>query len=161
VAFCILSRYNRTLFHLSRQDSCSCNIHYFNRNHDLAENNSISISQYDTNYLRLTPICNENDIESIVEQNENKDDLILRNLEDKCDYKLMYIDCDAMTTTTTMEMTTLLDIGTANRSNLDIRLSLTNEIPVTTIRFVLNELKVVNLRENEIFKDSKVGQFSF
>jgi hypothetical protein len=73
----------------------------------------------------------------------------------------MYIDCDAMTTTTTMEMTTLLDIGTANRSNLDIRLSLTNEIPVTTIRFVLNELKVVNLRENEIFKDSKVGQFSF
>jgi len=161
VAFCILSRYNRTLFHLSRQDSCSCNIHYFNRNHDLADNSSISISQYDTNYLRLTPICNENDIESILEQNENKDDLILRNLEDKCDYKLMFIDCDAMTTTTTMEMTTLLDKGTANIANLDIRLSLTNEIPVTTQRFVLNELKVLNSRENKILKGSNIGHFSF
>jgi hypothetical protein len=73
----------------------------------------------------------------------------------------MFIDCDAMTTTTTMEMTTLLNIGTANIANLDIRLSLTNEIPVTTQRFVLNELKVLNSRENKILEGSNIGQFSF
>ena len=102
VAFCILSRYNQTLFHLSRPHSCSCNIHYFNRNQDFIENTSISLTKYDTNFLRLTPICHDNDTESIL----NETDLILQGLEDKCDYKLMFLDCDAMTTTT--EMTTTL-----------------------------------------------------
>jgi hypothetical protein len=109
VAFCILSRYNQTLFHLSRQHSCSCNIHYFNRNQDFIENTSISTTKYHTNYLRLTPICNENDTESNFEQQINQTDFILQGLEDKCNYKLMFLDCDAMTTTTTStEMTALL-----------------------------------------------------
>jgi hypothetical protein len=125
VAFCILSRYNQTLFHLSRQHSCSCNIHYFNRNQDFIENSSISIIKYDTNYLRLTPICHDNDTESIL----NETDLILQGLEDKCNYKLMFLDCDAMTTTT--EMTTTL-------LNKESKLSTsTTETPsvASTIRF--------------------------
>ncbi len=108
VAFCILSRYNQTLFHLSRQHSCSCNIHYFNLNQNLTENTFISLSKYKTNYLRLAPICHQNNINSIFEEKINKNDLILYDLENTCDYKLMFLDCDAMTTTTAQ--TTLSDI---------------------------------------------------
>ncbi|CAF1422581.1 unnamed protein product, partial [Adineta steineri] len=131
VAFCILSRYNQTLFRLSRQDSCSCSIHYFNRNQYNNENTSLTITEYDTNYLRLTPICNENHIETIMEYNDSNDDLILQNLEDKCNYKLMYLDCDAMTTTTTAiptDITTLLNEETEFISSSDVSMDLTTEI---------------------------------
>jgi len=107
VAFCILSRYNQTLFHLSREYSCSCNIHYFNLNQNLIDNTS----KYKTNYLRLTPICNENNTDLIFEEEINENDLILQDLENTCDYKLMFLDCDAMTTTT-VKTTTLSEIET-------------------------------------------------
>jgi hypothetical protein len=114
VAFCILSRYNQTLFHLSRQHSCSCNIHYFNLNQNSTENTSILISKYQTNYLRLTPICYENETDWIFEDN----DLSLQDLENKCDYKLMFLDCDAMTTTT-VQTTTLSEIEIDSTENAD------------------------------------------
>ncbi len=135
VAFCILSHYNPTLFHLSRQHSCSCNIHYFNRNQNFTEDTSISIPKYDINYLRLTPICYENDTESIFEEETNGNDLIFYDLENKCNYKLMFLDCNAMTTT--KEPTTLLQ-GTPTKTHR----------PTTSPEFVLNLLKVFNSKNN-------------
>ncbi|CAF1194058.1 unnamed protein product [Rotaria sordida] len=159
VAFCILSNYNQTLFHLSHQYFCSCNIHYFNFNQYFIENTSISILKYNRNYLRLTPICNKNETETISKQQTNESNLIFHDLEDNCDYKLMFLDCDAMattpttttltttttttptttttittTTTTTMpstiEMTRLFDIEIETTYISDILIHQTTEIPV-------------------------------
>jgi hypothetical protein len=95
VAFCILSRYNRTLSHLSRQDPCSCRIHYFNRNVH---------GEQSSQHLRLTPLCSE----TILEQNRSVNELVIRNLEGQCHYQLMYLNCEAM-----MRMTTsVIDITT-------------------------------------------------
>ncbi|CAF1344108.1 unnamed protein product [Adineta ricciae] len=87
VAFCILSRYNQSLFHLSRHDSCSCRIHYFNQKTSSRENSK--------EYLRLTPICRE--IFTEQDRKNSKNELILRNLEGQCHYKFFAVDCDAMT----------------------------------------------------------------
>ncbi len=141
VAFCILSHYNQTLFHLSRQHSCSCNIHYFNLNQNLTENTSISILKYQTNYLRLTPICNENNTDSNFKEQIPENDLILKDLENQCDYQLMFLDCDAMTTTT-VQTTTLLEMKTET----DIFMQLTTEkipVPTTTLGLVKNEFQFI------------------
>lgn len=124
VAFCIISRYNQTFSHLSREHSCSCNIHYLNLNRNLTEETLIS---YPTNYLRLTPLCQENDTESTAE----RDKLILRNLEDQCDYQLTFLDCDAMTTTT-VRTTTVPDIEITNHSDTSTRLTTRTVISSTT-----------------------------
>jgi hypothetical protein len=125
VAFCVLSRYNQTLFHLSREYSCSCNIHYFNLNQNLINNAS---NKYKTNYLRLTPICNENHMDFIFKEEINENNLILQDLENTCDYKLMFLDCDAMTTTT---------VQTTTLSEIEIETILTTETSVTpTTEFV-------------------------
>lgn len=92
VAFCILSRYNQTLFHLSRQHSCACSSHYLNHNF-----NSINSWQYPSTYLRLTPLCQTNESNSTDEHKR----LIIRGLDNQCDYRFVFLDCDAMTTTTT------------------------------------------------------------
>ncbi|CAF3594771.1 unnamed protein product [Rotaria sp. Silwood1] len=165
VAFCILSHYNQTLFHLSHQHFCSCNIHYFNFNQYFIENTSISILKYKKNYLRLTPICNENETETIFKQQTNENDLIFQDIEDKCNYKLMFLDCDAMTTTptpttttttaititSTIELTSLLDMKTETTYISDTIISQTTEIlipsaknwvtPVTTRETPLNNIK--------------------
>jgi hypothetical protein len=132
VAFCILSRYNETIFHLSRQYSCSCNIHYFNLNQNFAENASISPSKYQTNYLRLTPICHENHNESISHEQIAKNDLILRDLENKCDYKLLFLDCDAMTTTARVPtITNLSQIETTSTVHSDLFTQSTTKTLIT------------------------------
>ena len=94
VAFCILSRYNQTFFHLSRQHSCSCSNHYLNLNL-----NSMILGKYPSNYLRLTPLCRTNQSNSTMDEDEEQ--LIVRGLDNQCDYRLVFLDCDAMTTTTT------------------------------------------------------------
>jgi hypothetical protein len=126
----MLSRYNQTLFHLSHQHSCSCNIHYLYRNQDYSPT---PISKYNTNYLRLTPICNQNKIESIYEelQNSSTSDLRLLGLENKCNYKLMFLDCNAMTTTTE---TTII---TETTSDISVLLTTEVPVPITTSQFVL------------------------
>ena len=144
IAFCILSYYNRSLFHLSRQNFCSCSIHYLNRQQNSVENILISRSKHETDYLRLTPVCHKNDTKSIFKQHmTNENDLTLQGIEDKCDYKLMLLDCDAMTTTTAtatlMTNLTSVEIEPANSSN--IPMYLTTEASVLTTakigRFVL------------------------
>ncbi|CAF3718479.1 unnamed protein product [Rotaria socialis] len=138
VAFCMLSHYNQTLFHVSHQHFCSCNIHYFNFNQRSIENYSNSISKSTRNYLRLTPICNEKETESILKQQINDSDLVFQGLEDKCDYKIMFLDCDAMTTTTTTTTTT---IETTSVSNVytdtsfapPVLTDATSEIPVPAL----------------------------
>ena len=119
VAFCIVSRYNQSIYHLSRQHSCSCNIHYFNLNYNSTDN------KYRTNHLRLTPICYDNETNSNIEENN----LILHDLENRCDYQLIYLDCDAMTTTTTTIITTTVE-QTTNTS--EIEFESTNAIQSTT-----------------------------
>ena len=57
-------------------------------------------------------------------QYSNTTDFILQGLEDKCDYKLIFLDCDAMTTTTTMT--------TEITSHSDTIIPTTTEIPTTT-----------------------------
>ncbi|CAF4135656.1 unnamed protein product [Rotaria magnacalcarata] len=136
VAFCILSHYNQTLFHLSHQHFCSCNIHYFNFNQQSIENYSNSISKSTGNYLRLTPICNENETESISKQQINDSDLVLQGLEDKCDYKIVFLDCNAMTTTTTtttIEMTSVSDVYTETSFAPTILTDATSEIPLPAL----------------------------
>ncbi|CAF3379517.1 unnamed protein product [Rotaria sp. Silwood2] len=107
-----------------------------------------STIKYHTNYLRLTPICIRNETISNFEQyqheNEqiqylNNTNFILHSGGDKCNYKLMFLDCDAMTTTSTtttttttvttsIEMTNKLEI-TFTAENL---LYTTTEIPIST-----------------------------
>lgn len=113
VAFCILSRYNRTLFHLSRQYSCSCSIHYFNRN-------SSHVPRYPSNYLRVTPFCQSNESHSM---------LSIRMLENQCDYRLTFLDCDAMTTTTTATEHTSTQF---NIKQLDTSIRLTTSILISS-----------------------------
>lgn len=131
VAFCILSNYNQTLSHLSHQHLCSCNIHYLNYN---SQPSLSSNSKSNQNYLRLTPICYDNETESIFQQQTNDDDLIFQGLEDKCDYKLMFLDCDAMATTN-IDMTNLSDIENQTIYNADnLTLQTTdNNIPISAI----------------------------
>lgn len=145
VAFCLLSRFNQTFFHLPRQHSCSCNVHYLYHNPNIS-----SIKKYHTNYLRLTPICHLNETTTLIESNEqmkssNLTDFLLQGLENNCDYKLMFLDCDAMTTTTTTtiptttipttEITTMLETS----SSLETTMYTTTEVPLptTTQWFVL------------------------
>jgi hypothetical protein len=56
-------------------------------------------------------------------QYSNTTDFILQGLEDKCDYKLIFLDCDAMTTTTTM---------TTEIASLENIIYTTTDIPLTT-----------------------------
>ena len=124
VAFCLLTHFNQTFFHLSRQHSCGCNVHYLYYNPDIFQSSTIN---YHTNYLRLTPICLLNETISIFQryQNENEQiqyfnmtDFILRSLDDKCDYKFMFLDCDAMTTTTTItDMVTISEMISDSKIN--------------------------------------------
>ena len=132
VAFCLLSRFNQTIFHSPRQYSCSCNVHYLYYNPDTYANTTTIYPPliYHTNYLRLTPICILNETTSVFDQYQNENepiqysnttDFILRGLDDKCDYKLIFLDCDAMTTTTTTtatttEIATMLDITSPSES---------------------------------------------
>ena len=130
VAFCLLSRFNETFFHLPRQHSCSCHVHYLYQNLS-----STSIIKYPTNYLRLTPICllNETFEPSSLNdsQSSNRTDFLLQGLEDQCDYKLIFLDCDAMTTTTTTTTTTTLipEFTTIDETTL---IETTTKIPVST-----------------------------
>jgi hypothetical protein len=117
VAFCIVSRYNQSIYHLSRQHSCSCNIHYFNLNYNSTDN------KYQSNHLRLTPICYDNETNSNIEENN----LILHDLENRCDYQLIYLDCDAMTTTTTATI-----ITTTNTSEIEFESTSTIQSTTTT-----------------------------
>ncbi|CAF4340663.1 unnamed protein product, partial [Rotaria sordida] len=112
--FCLLTRYNQTFSHVSRQPSCSCNVHYLYHHSDIYHNINSTI-KYPTNYLRVTPICILNETISNFEQYQNENEqiqysnntsFILRSGDDKCDYKLMFLDCDTMTTTTTTTTTT-------------------------------------------------------
>ncbi|CAF3525468.1 unnamed protein product [Rotaria socialis] len=158
VAFCLLSHFNQTFFHISRQHSCSCNVHYLYNNPGIHRNGPYSTVKYHTNYLRLTPICIQNETSSSFEQypheNEpveysNSSDFIIQNLGDKCNYKLMFLDCDAMTTTTTATTTTTttttamttIEIS-SSADNLSTAESLLNAaarktapLPTTTPRF--------------------------
>lgn len=128
VAFCLLSRFNETFFHLPRQHSCSCHVHYLYQNLS-----STSIIKYPTNYLRLTPICllNETFEPSSLNdsQSSNRTDFLLQGLEDQCDYKLIFLDCDAMTTTTTTTTTLIPEFTTIDETTL---IETTTEIPVST-----------------------------
>ncbi len=149
VAFCLLSRFNQTFFHLPRQYSCLCNVHYLYYNPDIYQNTSIySTIKYHTNYLRLTPICISNETTSIFEQyhneteqiqSSNRTDFILQGLEDNCDYKLMFLDCDAMTTTTTttttittITTTTAITTMEETTSTLESNIYTTPETTVST-----------------------------
>ncbi|CAF0901263.1 unnamed protein product [Didymodactylos carnosus] len=120
VAFCILSKFNRTLFHLPRQHPCSCAIHYLYRNHDyfkytIIPNHPAAKYLDDNNYLRLTPTCIQNYTEEILGKYSNNtrqttSDLLLKGVGDKCDYELMFINCSALTaTTTTITITTTIE----------------------------------------------------
>ncbi|UJR22193.1 hypothetical protein I4U23_025257 [Adineta vaga] len=135
VAFCILSRYNQSISYLSRQDACSCPIHYFNRNYDFDENTSLSIFNYKTNYLRLTPICSESNVKQ--KQNTSENEFILRNLQEHCHYKLLHLDCDAMTVIE-LENTTIIPITT----EIFISTSRTTPIDHTTIKSLNNTKKL-------------------
>lgn len=118
MAFCLLSRANQTVFHSPRPYSCSCNVHYLYHKPTATEDAGSSVGaprKYHTNYLRLTPICALNESGSILEQYQtdpeaaqaaSASDFVLRGLDGRCDYKLMFLDCDAMTTTTTTTTTT-------------------------------------------------------
>jgi len=90
VAFCILSNYNQSLVHFSREHSCLCSIHYFQM-----KSNYSTI--YPTNYLRLTPICSKKSVES---------NLLLKTFDQHpCNYQFDFLDCNAMITTTTTTTT--------------------------------------------------------
>jgi hypothetical protein len=167
-----LSRFNQTFFHLPRQHSCPCNVHYLYNNPDIYLNKTTySTVKYHTNYLRLTPICLLNETTSIFEQyqntteqirNSNTTDFILQGLEDKCDYKLIFLDCDAMTTTTT---TTEI---TSNSENISYT---TKEIPTTTTtlwfvilikRIIINSflfLGILNIQNHQ--KDQEIIQKNY
>ncbi|CAF3868498.1 unnamed protein product [Rotaria magnacalcarata] len=154
VAFCLLSHFNQTFFHISRQHSCLCNVHYLYNNPDIHRNGSYSTVTYHTNYLRLTPICIQSETSSSFEQypheNEpmeysNSSDFIIQNLGDNCNYKLIFLDCDAMTTTTasatttatTTTTTTFIDMSSLadNRSTAESLLNAASKpapLPTTT-----------------------------
>ena len=119
VAFCLLSRFNQTFYHFSRQHTCPCNIHYLYHPTELNGNGSNSTVKYLTNYLRLSPVCLDNDTASSLAfqsyqhdseliHDANRTEFLLRGLEEQCDYRFIFLDCDAMTTTT--EMTTTVEI---------------------------------------------------
>lgn len=135
VAFCLLSRFNHTFYHYSRQHTCPCNIHYFYHPTELNGNGSNSTVKYLTNYLRLSPVCLDNDTTSSLTfqshqndsepiQDANRTEFLLRGLEEQCDYRFIFLDCDAMTTTT--EMTTTFEITSPPETS----------IATTTPRFV-------------------------
>lgn len=73
-------------------------------------------------------MCNENNTDSIFEEQINENDLILHNLENTCNYKLIYLDCDAMTTTT-IQTTTIIE----STINLNDFPKLTTEMSIPTI----------------------------
>ena len=139
VAFCILSRYNQSLVHFTREYSCSCKIHYFNLNQNY------SIEKYQTNRLRLTPICQENGTEMIGEEYSKENHLILQDLENQCDYQLIFLDCDAMTTTTTTEpITTIISSESMeNDADTSMEFIVENISPSTTSRLGGNECEVI------------------
>ncbi|CAF0905425.1 unnamed protein product [Rotaria sp. Silwood1] len=147
--FCLLSRFNGTFFHVNRHLLCPCNVYYLSFNSDIYYNITYSTVKYYTNYLRITPICILNKTISNIEQyqydneqiqySNNNTNFIFRSGEDKCNYKLMFLDCDAMTTTTTtttttiitttsIEMTTLLEMTYTAESLLHT----TPDIPIST-----------------------------
>lgn len=134
VAFCLLSRFNETFFHLPRQHSCSCHVHYLYQNLS-----STSMIKYPTNYLRLTPICLLNETFEPLSlnhsQSSNRTDFLLQGLEDQCDYKLIFLDCDAMTTTTTTTTTLTPELTTIVETTL-IESTTAIPIPIPTPRFV-------------------------
>lgn len=61
-------------------------------------------------------------------------EFLLQGLESKCDYKLFFLDCDAMTTTTTTTTTTTIEITTIyeSTSTVEATIESTSEIPVST-----------------------------
>lgn len=104
------------------------------------------VSKYQTNHLRLTPICHENHTQGIADQEINENDFILRNFENQCDYKLMFLDCDAMTTTTiqaTTTTTTLTEMEIESTVPTDMLISSIKEIPriPSKPRSIENELQ--------------------
>ncbi|UJR26939.1 hypothetical protein I4U23_008247 [Adineta vaga] len=144
VAFCLLSHANQTMFHSPRQYACSCNVHYLYHNPSIEENHIYTPMKYHTNYLRLTPICILNETTSFFEQysteNESIQSLdttgfILRGLENKCDYKLMFLNCDAMTTTSTSTTSTTSTTTTTTETTTAIleTISTTEINPTTTV----------------------------
>jgi len=143
VAFCLSSRFNQTIFHSPRQYSCSCTVHYLYNNPDTYTNATTTYPtlKYHTNYLRLTPVCILNETTSIYEQYQNENeqiqysnttDFILRGLDDKCDYKLIFLDCDAMTTTTTTTTTEIIPITTAEEITTMLEITSTSESSIST-----------------------------
>ncbi|CAF5087266.1 unnamed protein product, partial [Rotaria magnacalcarata] len=71
--------------------------------------------------------------ESISKQQINDSDLVLQGLEDKCDYKIVFLDCNAMTTTTTIEMTSVSDVYTETSFAPTILTDATSEIPLPAL----------------------------
>ena len=114
VTFCLLSRVNQTFYHVSHHHSCSCEVRYFFYNEEFIDHSPI---KPETKYLRLSPICDENQTtESNETESVRESEFLLNAFEDQCRYRFVYLDCDGLATATepatTIELTEATTITT-------------------------------------------------